>query len=676
LTVRRYDRVIASTLPNVSLAREVSSPAVFLVVGDRKFWIDQADAGALRVDMRKVHEINHGALGDLTEARLHAPPAVRPSDVFFDCWPPGAAPIVDGFWGRWHYNCQPSTSLVRRDVLVAGWLQRVYVNHFSTTTSMPAGVEDVFYDVEFDAAFLDAMYGPGGLSAALVGAFYPGNPPAPKGLRFGEPPSTPGAPREVTFNSWILPGQPASLHGELNAWHQHGTGVGFTRHWVGRGDHPAHWVNPLREDTDAWFPFDPRNPEGRGGPLLVGDYVVMRGALWQDTAHPNRDENWNRGDTTNHDGWLEMHPVDWVVRVRGPAPHARLTARSVSAATAPGSTEPVPVFVEVPSPEQRFAASGPTRRLEIRSAQVQIDRRITVEGTYSAVTAIRHADRVDVSTTVSPVGGQQGRFKGSWLVGWRELDHHDRPWVEDAVPAGAELFADGDTWEWVATDPEPYVGSRAHRSAVAPGAHQHYFVGATAPMSVGARDTLFAMVHLDPDAPPDELMLQWHTNAWRHRAYWGEDLLAWGAPGAPERTFMGRLPFAGEWVRLEVPAAAVALAGATVNGMAFTLSGGGATWDYAGVRGAVPKSGLLAVGVEPAVARAGRRVAVTVRARDGGDGSPVAGRVLVEGTDVAATNTAFSRRYDADQVVVFTVLCPGYAPAEAELTVLARPDDT
>jgi hypothetical protein len=34
---------------------------------------------------------------------------------------------------------------------------------------------------------------------------------------------------------------------------------------------------------------------------------------------------------------------------------------------------------------------------------------------------------------------------------------------------------------------------------------------------------------------------------------------------------MGRLPFAGEWVRLGVPAAAVGLAGATVTGMAFTL---------------------------------------------------------------------------------------------------------
>jgi hypothetical protein len=37
-------------------------------------------------------------------------------------------------------------------------------------------------------------------------------------------------------------------------------------------------------------------------------------------------------------------------------------------------------------------------------------------------------------------------------------------------------------------------------------------------------------------------------------------------------------------VRLEVPAALVGLEGRTLNGMAFTLFGGRATWDRAGKR--------------------------------------------------------------------------------------------
>ena len=49
---------------------------------------------------------------------------------------------------------------------------------------------------------------------------------------------------------------------------------------------------------------------------------------------------------------------------------------------------------------------------------------------------------------------------------------------------------------------------------------------------------------------------------------------------------MGRLPFTGEWVPLEVPAQSVGLGSTitTITGMAFTLCNGRATWDYAGIR--------------------------------------------------------------------------------------------
>ena len=115
--------------------------------------------------------------------------------------------------------------------------------------------------------------------------------------------------------------------------------------------------------------------------------------------------------------------------------------------------------------------------------------------------------------------------------------------------------------------------------------HQHYFVGATAPMVVSYLDTLFAMVFLDPDNPPDEIMLQWHTTDWLSRAYWGANLINWGTDGSAQRHFMGPLPPTGEWVRLEVLAQAVGINGTAVkvDGMAFTLSGGRAAWDYAGV---------------------------------------------------------------------------------------------
>jgi hypothetical protein len=81
-------------------------------------------------------------------------------------------------------------------------------------------------------------------------------------------------------------------------------------------------------------------------------------------------------------------------------------------------------------------------------------------------------------------------------------------------------------------------------------------------------------------------MLQWNDGTWEHRAYWGQDYIGWGSPGVthPSRYYMGALPSLGKWVRLEVPAALVGLEGRTLNGMAFTLYGGKATWDRAGKR--------------------------------------------------------------------------------------------
>ena len=78
-------------------------------------------------------------------------------------------------------------------------------------------------------------------------------------------------------------------------------------------------------------------------------------------------------------------------------------------------------------------------------------------------------------------------------------------------------------------------------------------------MSVQAGDKLFAYVYLDPASVPAEIMLQWYDGNWEHRAYWGANLINWGTTGADSRRYMGPLPTAGQWVRLEVPASQVGL---------------------------------------------------------------------------------------------------------------------
>jgi len=157
----------------------------------------------------------------------------------------------------------------------------------------------------------------------------------------------------------------------------------------------------------------------------------------------------------------------------------------------------------------------------------------------------------------------------------------DTVWVDDAIPAGA-ITGGNEAWTWVNSNPTPFSGAQAHRSATVSGIHQHFFNNASATLSVGVGDSLFTHVYLDPANPPAQVMLQWNDGSWEHRAYWGANLIAWGTDGSASRRYMGPLPAAGQWVRLEVPAALVGLEGRTVAGMAFTLYNGRATWDRSG----------------------------------------------------------------------------------------------
>lgn len=160
-------------------------------------------------------------------------------------------------------------------------------------------------------------------------------------------------------------------------------------------------------------------------------------------------------------------------------------------------------------------------------------------------------------------------------------------WVEDQLPAGAVPLGDGETWNWVSTDPAPLSGKLAHQSIVAAGMHQHFFQNATDTLLVSPAEILFAYVYIDPTQVPSEVMLQWNDGSWEHRAYWGSNNIPWGVDGTASRRFMGPLPPTGQWVRLEVPAELVGLEDREVNGMAFTLWDGRATWDRAG-RGCRP----------------------------------------------------------------------------------------
>jgi hypothetical protein len=168
-------------------------------------------------------------------------------------------------------------------------------------------------------------------------------------------------------------------------------------------------------------------------------------------------------------------------------------------------------------------------------------------------------------------------------------------WIDDALPAGARPAVGGVNlpWAFVAKAEQPPASGEKSVKLKANGLQQLVVEGASPGLRVGEGDKLFAYVFVDPKDPPKEIMLQWHTTAWMHRAYWGENRIDWGKDRTPERRPHGDLPDAGKWVRLEVPAAQVGIApGAVITGWAFTQFGGTAHWDKAGLSTATPQGEL------------------------------------------------------------------------------------
>jgi hypothetical protein len=185
-------------------------------------------------------------------------------------------------------------------------------------------------------------------------------------------------------------------------------------------------------------------------------------------------------------------------------------------------------------------------------------------------------------------GANYTKFGNNWsriveIEAWENTTiPDDFVWVGDALPTGAIPVGAFEGWNWTCFDPLPLSGALAHKSDIVAGVHQHYFHGATQTLTVNAGDTMVAHVFLDPLNPPTQVMLQWNDGTWEHRAYWGQSQLPWGVEGTISRRSMGALPPTGQWVRLEVPASLVGLEGRTLNGMAFTLFNGRATWDHGG----------------------------------------------------------------------------------------------
>ncbi|MDG2186363.1 MAG: DUF1553 domain-containing protein, partial [Mariniblastus sp.] len=154
-------------------------------------------------------------------------------------------------------------------------------------------------------------------------------------------------------------------------------------------------------------------------------------------------------------------------------------------------------------------------------------------------------------------------------------------WFEDAFPAGAKVNAPGA----VLVD-EPVGSGSKSLKVVGAGLAQTFYDKGAQPLTSPDQGKFFLNVFLDPKDPPEEIMIQFLTKTWNHRAIWGADLIDWGKQNSTERFAAGGLPTPGEWVKLEFDVTSVGLKAATkVNGFAFTVHGGTAYFDKMGVIG-------------------------------------------------------------------------------------------
>jgi hypothetical protein len=234
-------------------------------------------------------------------------------------------------------------------------------------------------------------------------------------------------------------------------------------------------------------------------------------------------------------------------------------------------------------------------------------------------------------------------------------------WVDDALPAGAQPGADGgDAWNWVSGNPAPYSGALSHQSTIETGLHEHFFTGASQTLRVKSGDTLFTAVYIDPDNVPGEIMLQWNdsSGSWSHRAYWGNNLITYGANGTASSFYMGPMPAAGQWTLLTVPASVVGLEGLTLDGMAFSEFGGRATWDYSGDATSIATNGL-SVGTTNTAANPTTNT------------SPGSGTTSTNGATGTSTSVTTTTGSSSQSVTLSTNAIPGTTPID--YTMLQQP---
>lgn len=219
-------------------------------------------------------------------------------------------------------------------------------------------------------------------------------------------------------------------------------------------------------------------------------------------------------------------------------------------------------IAETPPIMKLIPEDDKTRVAELRSKIAAVDDRVD--------STLTHFEYVDPATTEPPLTEKE----------------ITSIWFDDFFPAKANLGASGGPeLKLVDKDSGPvFSGNLAVlRSADAVVGQDFFTSGGN--FVVPDDGEFFVHCYLDPENPPEAVMVQFHTKSWKNRAVWGDaEKIPYGAADTTERVAMGALPRTGEWVKLKFSAAKIGLTGGTVvTGFAFTQFAGTVSWDLLGI---------------------------------------------------------------------------------------------
>jgi hypothetical protein len=452
-------------IQNGHLYEEQSKPEIFLAKGGKKLWIPSMTVLTnLGFSTADVSIVPDGSLSSIPSLPNLAGPVfdalntatddkVKPSDVFFGPFKsPEPPPVFGGLDTQ-----KDSNSVVVRDFYVAGWLlpdgngRGPFAHCAWPGTNNPLCIEDFLYELQVDPDFLLEMYGPDGLLRIPDTVVLHGNPSAnAKVLPF----TNVDAGGAVSPNSLALfNGGDLKLHVELNSWHAKSTGYVFYRNWIGRGPAPHGWVRwdgdnrPWGQDAlqdqraaqaQNWWPFYPYDPEGRG-PLQVGQYVIMRGTIWQDEGHDadsNGNSDMDKVGLNGQGAWLEIHPPDMIIRSRplncnDAIGNCQLKRAFVVTALNDANQQVNDQVIDIGLPSKP-AATKPGETFRIRY-QEYLDLRFSTPSQITNKTVEAFPDRLQLHLRIENNASRRAMFKATYLTSWEPNP--------DAVTAPAKITA-------------------------------------------------------------------------------------------------------------------------------------------------------------------------------------------------------------------------------------------